>query len=105
MYSALDERTLLIADRWIDEISSVETGCIWKIDLDKLKLAGDLKATADQMLATRFYRKALDGYTACDALFARNEVVRMLMIKTTGLLRKFGPEPGAGPSPSEDGGE
>jgi hypothetical protein len=27
------------------------------------------------------------------------------MIKTTSLLRMHGPEPGAGPSPLEDGGE
>jgi CRP-like cAMP-binding protein len=102
---ALDERTLLVADRWIDGETAQETGAIWKIDLDMLKLAGDLKAEADECLRTKFYKRALDGYTASDVFFARNEEVRSLLIKATGLLRKFGNEPGSGPSPSEDGGE
>lgn len=97
----LDEKTLLVADRWIDEKTSMETGAIWKIRLDMLTLAEDLKVVADESLRTKFYARALDNYITSSAIFSRNEMLRSQIIKTTELLKSVGPEPGAGPQASE----
>ena len=101
----LDERTLLVADRWVDENTSLETGAIWKIDLDMLKLADDLRAVADDCIRTKFYKRALDGYTTSDAIFSRNAVLQSMILKTTALVKEYGNEPGSGPSPSQSGQE
>ena len=50
----------------------------------------------------QFYRRALDAYEAADALCPRQATLRSQILKTTGLMRKFGPRPGEGPKGADD---
>ncbi len=50
----------------------------------------------------QFYGRALDAYEAADALCSRQATLRSQILKTTGLMRKFGPRPGEGPKGADD---